>query len=693
MLVLQPIHLNAGVRDIIGTLGVKYQQANQVFPRGSSLAQGFVRFNNGVTIASGSAAQLDTFITVSGSMDIRNTGTLDLLSDLYLSSHFTFSSSDFLAGFIKGRGNTIHFGGDTRLQQGQTLKFIGNTIIDGGGNSFIFDPYAQILVDYGVTVTLKNMQFINYRNSTSRPSISLLSQSSKLALQNVKFSLLDNFAFNEGSLFIHDDVIVTGSSMFSYQSAQPCVISSQSTWLFDNGTTYFHNPKTTVNTQLFMTDQTSTFAFNNATLLTTHTGMRIAGGVLCLDNGVTFSSTANTRLVGMSQLGSSNTDINSTMINAVVWSNSGKYVAMAAVDTTIKGRLEVSTFNGTALVNGQAFVDSNFVIPYAMAWTNDDRFIVMVGEDIIPEGVLQLYQFTGTSLIRYGNVVIDANFAHIYSVAWSIDGKYLIAVGQDASLGTSRYSIYAFNGVSLSLLTTATDGDFYAMLSISWSPDNNHVVIGGYGGGSGALKVYTFNSGTLTAVGSVFVAINFITIRSCQWSPDGNFIMTAGQNISVFSFGQTQLFSFNGSSLNSIAGSFNSDLFTNIVSSSWSPDGRRIIVGGVGSTFSLLQTFVFNGVSVIPVEPLINNSDFFVINGLSWSADNKSILIGGQNLTTEGETALYQASYGYDSAPQGFANGIVFGNSALGAIYDLNVEVFGGARVVIDGKLLYDNVV
>lgn len=686
------VYLFAGVRDIIGTTTVQYQTVNQVFPKGSSLVQGFVRLNDGLTIAQDASAQLDTFITVSGSMDIRSTGTLDLLSDLYLSSNFTFSTNDFLSGFIKGRGNTIHFSGTTRFQQAKTVKVIDDTIIDGGGCKVILEPYAQLLVDHDVTLTLKNMHFVQQRNTIGRPSLRLASPTSKLALEDVKFSLADDFYFNQGSLFIHGDVVVTGSSVFSYRSAQPCVISSESMWLFDKGTTLFHDPKTLTNDQLFMQDQTASLVFNNATLLTTHTGMRITRGLLCLDNGVTFSSTAQTRFVEMSLLGSSVTDIDYVEFKSVQWSNDGRYAVFAGEDFLSTGRLEVHTFGNAGLTNEAGFSDANFALGNAVAWSPDDRYIVMAGEDAIPQGKIQVYQYDGTVISKVGSLVTDTGFAHINAVTWSVDGHYVIVVGEDASLVTSRYSVYRFDGQALTLITTATDGDFAIMLSVSWSPDNKSVLIGGFGGGSGVLKVYTLMGSALVPLSPVFPAIQFVVVRSCQWSPDGRFVVAGGQDISIFFFGQTEVFSFNGTSLVSLGTSFNDINFTDITSVAWAPDGRRILVGGNGSTFGLLQAYVFNGSSVLPAGSLINETSFFSIASVSWSPDPRFMLIGGQSLTTEGQRAVYRGTYSYDTSPQGFRNSIIFGDASLGASYDLNVEVLGGARVEIDGKVLYDNV-
>jgi hypothetical protein len=47
----------------------------------------------------------------------------------------------------------------------------------------------------------------------------------------------------------------------------------------------------------------------------------------------------------------------------------------------------------------------------------------------------------------------------------------------------------------------------------------------------------------------------------------------------------------------------------------------------------------------------------------------------------------------FDTSPQGFSNGIIFGNSALGAAYDADLYFLGGANVIAAGKIWYDDAV
>jgi len=55
------------------------------------------------------------------------------------------------------------------------------------------------------------------------------------------------------------------------------------------------------------------------------------------------------------------------------------------------------------------------------------------------------------------------------------------------------------------------------------------------------------------------------------------------------------------------------------------------------------------------------------------------------------ELTLYKVAYRYDTTVQTLSNSIVFGDSALGSDYDLDVNVLGGSYVVLNGILTDDS--
>ena len=282
-----------------------FLQSDHLVLYNSEIVQGFVRLNSGFTIPDSGTVTLDTFITVSGGIDLRDTGQLQLLSDLLLDSSVTLSSG----GQIKGRGHSIILNGNITIPANKTLQITGDTLIEGNGNTLLIDANAQLFVDTGITLTLKNLVLKNTRNSLATPPIGLAASGSKLALDNVVLAPTGDFLFPQGQLFIHHDVLFTGTSAFIYQSTQSSHITSHACLGFDLGTTFSFAPATTSKDLIVLDDQTSILYLNGCTLVATSTGLRLTKGRLLIDNHVTIENREATQLsngicFGNSALGS-----------------------------------------------------------------------------------------------------------------------------------------------------------------------------------------------------------------------------------------------------------------------------------------------------------------------------------------------------------------------------------------------------
>jgi hypothetical protein len=76
------------------------------------------------------------------------------------------------------------------------------------------------------------------------------------------------------------------------------------------------------------------------------------------------------------------------------------------------------------------------------------------------------------------------------------------------------------------------------------------------------------------------------------------------------------------------------------------------------------------------------------VNGAAWTPDGTVVVLGVYPSASQ----AYRLAYQFDTSLQGYSNGIVFGNSAVGANYDADVNVMGGAKVNVAGKVWFDNV-
>jgi WD40 repeat protein len=589
---------------------------------------------------------------------------------------------------------TFEFMDDLIIPDNQLVQFSTNAIIDGQGHNLVLGKYAQLLVDSGITITFKNMTIKNTLNTISCPPIRCTDWYSKACFDNTTLSFNDDFALRNGQIFVQNDVNITGTSKFSYRSVLPSYIAPHSNLIFNPNTTFEFYPSTTDNTLIKMADKTSSIIFDNSTLQTTHTGIRLTKGSLYLDNKVTLSSANNTML---NSLGIPIPPIPAydplDWIYSVAWSPDGKYLAVGGL-TDPEGsntQLEIFNYNGTSLTI-TASIWYGFEVD-SVAWSPDGKYLAIGGTDpTVPNtDELQIYQFTGPSL----NFITSQNYgSRIRSVAWSPDGKYLAIGGY--WFDNYKLQIYQFTGSSLSFITSqdygGPSGD--AIWTLAWNPDGKYLALGGFPDkdlGQTELEIFSFNGSSLTITTSLHYGDELDAIA---WSPDGRSLAIGGYRSAIDPNNQTlQIYQFTGSSLNFIT-SQNYGLDWNIHSVAWSPDGQYLALGGRSSNYELgyteFEIFHYDGSSLTITSSFHYGQEIYTI---AWNQDGKSLALGGY-IPTSGHTSVevYQVNYTYDTSPQGFTNGIVFGNSALGATYDLDINILASARVETFGNLMYDNV-
>ncbi len=318
----------ASAASLDGTASVKYQTSPYVFRDGDT-ARGVVCFANGFTVVPGtnhgSNLFLDTNISISGGIDLRGTSTLTLLRDVMLDNGVTFSDS----GCIYSFGSSLIMNGNLTIPANKVLHCGGKLVIDGNGNTLTLGSGAQLFLDNAATLTLRNMVVKTTHQYPGAPALTISSTLSKLALDNVMLNLSDDLYVNRGSLFIHNDVMVTGTSALVYRSTSPSYIASQGCLYFDNGTTFSYAPACTNKDLIVMADASSTLVLDGCSLKCTNTGMRLTKGRLYMDTKVALDSAAdmiiNTTTPAIS-IGSVST---ADRPQASAWSPDGKYVSVA----------------------------------------------------------------------------------------------------------------------------------------------------------------------------------------------------------------------------------------------------------------------------------------------------------------------------------------------------------------------------
>jgi WD40 repeat protein len=691
--------------SIDGSIFPRYVTNHYVFHNGAWTARGWVRFNNGFTVMPQAVVSMDTLTTVSGGFDLRDTGVLKLNNDLYLSHNVTLTTGGYIKGNAAnyGQANTIFMGGDLALSSISDSPMVihitgdwanggqsGDTVIDGGGHTLTIGDYSQIFVDQNVTLTLRNMTIKTNASSLTKPAIQLASLGSKLALDNVLLDLGADFHFLNGQLFIHDEVAVTGTSAFVYNSPRPSYITSGATWSFESGTTFSIAPATytdqpytagtaTSNNFIVLADQSAALSLNNCSLKTTFTGARLSQGMVLFDNKVAIDTQAGVDISGLG----AGTGLLSivTTCSCVSFSPDGRYVA---VGYTFNGSEYLSAwqFNGSSpltAIGNLGYASSSPAMP-AVAWSPDGKFIA-TGSD---QG-LHLYRFTGTALT---NFLAQPFGILVNSIAWSPDGRYLAVGGNN---GTTPLIVYSFNGTSLTPVTTANPGNNTIQVNgVAWTPDGKYLAMATRGQSSvGAVYVYAFNGASLSLTSIISGGPGNGT--SVAWSPDGRFFVFGWDNSGI---GYGYITAFNGTS--SFINFYNCPLGTQVNAVSFSPNGRYLLLCGV-NTGSGQGTYALYAVNY-PNAVLLSQQTFgTVATTVAWSPDSRYVLVGGTN-TGSNYLTVYPTNFVEPASnTQGFSNGLLFGNKALGAAqglgsaYDANVQVLSSATVKVKGKIKDDS--
>jgi len=643
-----------------GDTAAQIQPYHQVFHKNGDageIVQGFVRLGSGFTVLADAMGSLDTRLSVSGAMDLRETGTLQLLSDLYLDSNVSLSSG----GKIKAHGNTIFMSGDLTLPPSKVLHFMNNAVVDGRNHSLIVDTNSQIFLDTAVSVTLKNMTIKNKRNATTYPPVRLAAQTTQLTLDNVIMAPINDFSFPQGQMFINNDVMFTGTSAFIYQSTKPCYINSESCLYFDHNTTFSFVPACNDKNLIVLSDATSSLYLDGADLKTTFTGLRLTTGRLICDNKVIFDSQAT---FSISDLGTQILKTGEASVNSISWSPDGKYLAVGETGASIK----IMKFDGVTISDITSTSYGNSI--YTLKWSPDGKYLAVGGTGL----GLKIYSFDGSTLVEktkaryaYGSSEI------LQSVDWSPDGKFL-AIG--GNLSSNNFKLVSFDGIYTRLLREITCGSY--IYSVSWSPDGKYLAIGDTDGNLfsllNKLLIYFFDGSNLsTDPIASYAESNIAHLKGLSWRPDGKYICIGFDPYSGHTIAM-RVFYFSGTSLTEIDHSVSD--FT-VHACKWSSDGKYLAAGGNGIYESAIYSFVGSPTTATSALNLITSKSYGQqIDSLAWRPGDKYLAVGGL-IPDAGheELEIYPVTFVKEPTPQTMNNGIIFGNKNAGSSYNLQTTL------------------
>ncbi len=638
-------------------------------------------------------------------------GDYNLLLDAKNIGNSTYPSSGNIINY-PGVPNTL-IGSNWNIPANTVIHVTANAVLDGNNNTINLGNNSQIFIDDTVTLTLRNVVIDNTENFAGNPPIKLATSRSKIVFDNARLNLSNDFYFDRGQMFAYNDVNVTGTSAIIYRSASPSYIMSGANLKFNPGTTFAFAPSTTsasgiLAKDLFvMGDATSKLTLDGASLKTTLTGMRLTKGQLLLGNKVTMTSAASLQITGTSyayqiQSGTTPNYIGRAFreVDTLQWSPDGRMLAVAG-QTREKllaqaNNVAVYLFSGSTTTTLAATAFS--VTSSGVSWSPDGQYIAAGGKVNLPLSLtvstsnLQVYSIVNNTLSTVAQTNLGTTRAsYTGPVSWSPDGHYLAVGGNMRNL-----TIYQFNGTTLNQVS-ATSG-VSEVLGISWHPSGKYIAIA-TNSSTNSIAIYSFNNGNGALIATSLTRSYASFATNVAWSPDGNFLAATGQNGSGATAKDITIYSFNGANpasptLGAVA---TAPFGVNARVVKWSPDGRFILVGGNDSSSSDLTLYMaFTGSSLVPLKKISYGTALYACdlnpNGLYLAVGGSVAGLLPVTGSTQQELQLAQVAYGQEAYnSQAISNSIVFGNSALGSSYDLNLQLLSGANVSVDGILNYDN--
>jgi WD40 repeat protein len=590
-----------------------------------------------------------------------------------------------LSGIFNGNGHNIFLDDDLTIPAGATLHITGSSmVIDGRGHKLFVDDWAQIFVDTDVTLTLRNVTVGNGRRSLTYPPIRLAAYGTSLALDNVTIAAVGDFQFPQGQLFVHNDVKFTGTSAFIYTSPIPSWIASNSRLYFDIGTTFSIAPATFTDAPftlkntytdcnfIKMADKSSQLCLNNCSLMGTSTGLRLCKGSIYFNDHDILKSYTNNELISYGN--SAIYTFAGQRIWSIAISPDCRYIAVGRHALLPNFRIYRISTDGLQRVGAETGAGISIE---SVDWSPDGKFIV-VG-DTSGSTTLTVFKFDGINTPQIIGTSVNTNLA-IVSNKWSPDGKYIAA----GSYGAKKLYIYSFDGFTTPQLITSSETLAGNIFTVDWSPDGKYVAVGTDTGGH--FYIFKFNGTTLTQISYINTASS-TNIRSVKWSHDERFVAvgfetSSSNNLRVYKFNE----------------SYNATLIANastggaIRSTPWSPDDRYIAAASTNGFLSVYEFNRMNTLSLVgtPVDPEGTDNDLF---SADWSFDGNVIAIGIFDATaTTTNLIAFRTRYGNVTTPQALSKSIVFGDSAKGTEYDVDVQILSDAQVTVQGKIFDDSV-
>jgi hypothetical protein len=340
---------NASIGDVTGNLTMVYNGTikeaaagqvdvssltNQVNQNTTNITalDNLVKFIHGpldFTFASNITLTVDTWLsndhvftiggdmTINGSRHSMSFANVDPAVFELGSNTLTFENitlKDFFPEAINMTTGSVKFGDGTIIEITDNIEFASTNYtmsFDGGvdlcchGHELDISKLEHAMdVQPGSTLSICHARISGLGGTAAAPYINNLKcvgPDSTLTLSNCELMLEDDYSFTEGYVNFCQGVKIRGPEMpagtslvFAYKSPQDATIRSLGHLMLDRYITFSYDTDAASKDKLIMEDATSILHLNGCTLYSTHTGLRLTGGRLIVEDKVTVQNEAVT---------------------------------------------------------------------------------------------------------------------------------------------------------------------------------------------------------------------------------------------------------------------------------------------------------------------------------------------------------------------------------------------------------------
>jgi hypothetical protein len=270
---------------------------------------GFGWFKNGFVLEDETTScTFESVFPVSGEITL-NGGSLYLSSDILLENVTTLTCLGQIYGnghildidtsvyeFVNSKENTKIQDLDVSLRSdlliSTTIYVNGNCNLNGRNRIIELAPDVEIVIGKNSTLSVKNVILLGLK----RNNVRCLDEDSTIILDNVECVLAGNYSFTQGSFQIKNNVDLSGSYTYCFDSAQSFTISTNSRFTLSDGITgcFRTNMDTDDKDIVWFEDQTSEIGIENANIKFGDGGILLKRGTIIFDGKVSIESDATT---------------------------------------------------------------------------------------------------------------------------------------------------------------------------------------------------------------------------------------------------------------------------------------------------------------------------------------------------------------------------------------------------------------